>query len=243
MKKIIDKLRNDADYYGDEGKKFLSNSDIGTLLTNPKMFKARGETTKAMIEGSYFHTAMLEPEKLVNFRLVDASTRSTKIYKEALDESGTDILLLTHEASELDRLVSTMRSNLFFYDNIYRDGNIYEEPMVMEVFGRMWKGKADIVTDDMVIDIKTTSNIQDFRWSAKKYNYDSQCYLYQQFFDRPLVFYVIDKTNHNMGVFEPTEDFILGGREKVMRAIEVYDRFFGDDATEDVNNYFITEKL
>jgi hypothetical protein len=46
-----------------------------------------------------------------------------------------------------------------------------------------------------------------------------------------------------MGVFEPTEDFILGGREKVMRAVEVYDRFYGDDATEDVNNYFIQEKL
>ena len=74
-----------------------------------------------------FHTAMLEPEKLVNFRLVDASTRSTKIYKEALDECDTDILLLTHEASELDRLINTMRSNLFFYDNIYRDGDIWKD--------------------------------------------------------------------------------------------------------------------
>lgn len=240
---VIDKLRNDADYYGAVGKKFLSNSDIGTLLNNPKQFKMTSEKTKAMLEGNYFHTAMLEPEKLKNFLIVDASTRSTNVYKEAIKACGEDILLLSHEVQELDALVGTMKSNLFFYENIYRDGNIYEEPAVMELFGHMWKGKADIVTDDIIIDIKTTSNIQDFKWSAKRYNYDSQCYLYQQFFDKPLVFYVIDKTTHNMGVFEPTEDFILGGRDKVLRAIEVYDRFFGDNASEDVNNYFITDKL
>ena len=32
---VIEKLRNDEDYYGAFGKKYLSNSDIGTLLTNP----------------------------------------------------------------------------------------------------------------------------------------------------------------------------------------------------------------
>ena len=37
MKKedVIERLRNDEDYYGDFGKKYLSNSDISTLLTNP----------------------------------------------------------------------------------------------------------------------------------------------------------------------------------------------------------------
>ena len=28
-------LQDDTNYYGDFGKKYLSNSDIGTLLTNP----------------------------------------------------------------------------------------------------------------------------------------------------------------------------------------------------------------
>ena len=37
MKKdeIIERLRNDEDYYGDYGNKFLSNSHIGKLLKNP----------------------------------------------------------------------------------------------------------------------------------------------------------------------------------------------------------------
>ena len=33
--KAIEKLRDDEHYYGAFGKKYLSNSDISTLLTNP----------------------------------------------------------------------------------------------------------------------------------------------------------------------------------------------------------------
>ena len=32
MKYDIERLRNDADYYGEYGSQFLSNSDIGVLL-------------------------------------------------------------------------------------------------------------------------------------------------------------------------------------------------------------------
>jgi len=34
-KAAIEKLRDDENYYGKFGKQYLSNSDIGTLLTNP----------------------------------------------------------------------------------------------------------------------------------------------------------------------------------------------------------------
>jgi hypothetical protein len=33
--KILARLRNDEDYYGEFGKQYLSNSNIETLLTNP----------------------------------------------------------------------------------------------------------------------------------------------------------------------------------------------------------------
>ena len=38
MNNIIDLLRDDNNYYGDRGRKYMSNSDIGTLLSNPKAF-------------------------------------------------------------------------------------------------------------------------------------------------------------------------------------------------------------
>jgi hypothetical protein len=243
MSKIIEKLRDDANYYGEFGSQYISNSDIGTLLKNPRMFKVREEPTVPMIQGSYLHTAMLEPEKLVNFEVVEASTRNTNIYKDAVSHSSSSILLLKNEQDELDSLVSTMKGNFFFYENIYREGNVFEQPAVDEIFGMPFKGKADIVSEDILIDIKTTSDIDDFRWSAKKYNYDSQAYIYSQLFGKPLVFYVVCKKSHRLGVFEPSEDFVLGGRDKVMRAIEVYKKFFSKDATEDINNYFIQDVL
>lgn len=243
MSKILEQLSNDANYYGEVGSKYISNSDIGALLKNPRQFKVREEPTVAMLQGSYLHTAMLEPHKLVNFEVVEASTRNTNIYKEAVSNSSEAILLLKSEREELDALVSTMKGNFFFYDNIYRDGNVFEQPAVGEIFGLPFKGKADIVSEDILIDIKTTSDIDDFKWSARKYNYDSQAYIYSQLFGKPLVFYVICKKSHRLGVFEPSEDFILGGRDKVQRAVAVYNQFFGPNATDDINNYFIKEVL
>lgn len=98
MKEVIEKLRNDSNYYGEYGSKYISNSDIGTLLKNPKKFKVREEPTLPMLQGSYLHTAILEPEKLPNFEIVEASTRNTNIYKDA---SKGKLLLLKHEQEEL----------------------------------------------------------------------------------------------------------------------------------------------
>jgi hypothetical protein len=94
-----------------------------------------------------------------------------------------------------------------------------------------------------LIDIKTTSDIQKFRYSAKAYNYDSQCYIYQQLFGRPLIFYVVDKVTAQLGVYTPSEEFIRGGEDKVRRAIQVWERFFGPNKTEDVENFYINETL
>lgn len=237
---MLDKLRNDEDYYGEYGSQFISNSDIGTLLKNPKQFKVREEPTIAMLQGSYLHTALLEPEKLDNFKIVEASTRNTNIYKDA---SNGKLLLLKNEVDNLEEMVKVIKSNFFFYDSIYREGNLYEEPAIMELFGLPFKGKCDIVCEDFLIDIKTTSDIDDFKWSARKYNYDSQSYIYQQLFDKPLIFYVICKKSHRLGIFEPSEEFILSGKDKVLRAVEVYKKFFSKDNTEDINNFFIKETL
>ena len=94
-----------------------------------------------------------------------------------------------------------------------------------------------------MIDIKTTASIKDFKYSAKKYNYDSQCYIYQTLWGKPLVFYVIEKGTAELGVFRPSEDFIKGGEHKVERAIEVYDKFFGENPVEDVSSYFLEDTL
>lgn len=245
MEDVLASLGDDSKYYGEYGQQFLSNSDIGTLLNNPKEFRKPRPESKPLLEGRYFHTAILEPDKLKNFTLVDCASRNTKLYKEALEESGEEMLMLTKEAEEIDSLTKSMISNYSFYESIYAEGNEFETPGIQEIKGHMWKGKCDIIMhkDEVLIDLKTTGKLDDFRFSAKRYNYDSQCFIYERIFGKPMIFYVIEKGTHRLGKYTPSVDFIRGGEQKLERALEVYGKFFAEDAPENVDNYFISEVL
>ena len=193
MKKedVIEKLRNDEDYYGDFGKKYLSISDIKTLLTNPLALGKPSEPRPAFLVGGYFHTAILEPDKLKKYKVIPSSTRNTKAYKEM---SGGELCLLQHEVDQIELMSDIMLSNKVC-EGLIRDSNTeYETPGICKLEGEMWKGKADIINhnEKLVIDLKTTSDIQKFRWSASKFNYDSQAYIYSELFGYELIFIVID---------------------------------------------------
>lgn len=241
--KDLQLLKDDKHYYGDVGKQYLSNSDLGTLLSNPKEFGVSRPDNKNFAVGRYFHQCFLEPEKAREFPFVDVASRNTKAYKEAIAEADTEVLLLQKEKAEVDALVQTMLGNLQIYDMVYDELNATEVPAIGEVCGHMFKGKADIVCKDILIDLKTTSNLNDFRYSARKYNYDSQAYIYQTLFGKPLVFIAIDKTSHMMGIYRLSEEFVKGGRAKVEAALEVYDKFYGDNPTEDIAGYIHEEEL
>jgi hypothetical protein len=240
---IVTLLRDDIEYYKGVGKQYLSNSDIGILLNNPQDFGKDREDSKAFMDGRYFHQLILEPEKAKEMLSVDVSTRTTKEYKAFCEDNNIPFCMLKKEQDEIQYLVSIINGNIMFYDEIYKVGNLYEAPAVGEIHGMMWKGKADIVTDSEVIDLKTTSDINKFKWTAKSYNYDSQCYIYQQLFGKPLVFYVIDKGTGVLGIFRPTEDFVKNGEHKVVRAIEVFNKYFGSAPSDDIVNYYIDEYL
>lgn len=243
MSTVIDALKNDAEYYSGIGKNYLSNSDIQSLLSNPQSFKVSREDNKSFAEGRYFHQLLIEPQKAKDVRYVDVGTRTTKEYKNYCETNNIEFCLLKKEVEDVQRLVSIMKGNISFFDEIYREGNEYEVPSVGEIKGAMWKGKADIVTQTIIIDLKTTSDINKFKYSAKAYNYDSQCYIYQTLFGKPLVFYVIDKATGQLGIFRPTENFIRSGEAKVERAVEVYNRYFGPAAYDDIENHYIHETL
>jgi len=91
--------------------------------------------------------------------------------------------------------------------------------------------------------LKTTTDIHKSRYTANAYGYDSQAYIYQQLFGRPLVFYVIDKSTAQLGVYTPTDEFIRRGEDKVERGIEVWNRFFGPNKTEDIANFYINDTI
>jgi hypothetical protein len=243
MEEVLDKLRDDVHYYGAYGKQFLSNSDIYNLLNNPRKFRGLSEETKPMIEGRYFHTMMLEPHKMKDFKISTSRSRNSNAYKKELEDANLKMMILQHEADHLDELCGVMKANFKFFDDIYDSKNEYEVPGIGFIKGEQWKGKADIICEDKIIDIKTTSDISKFHMSAKKYNYDSQAYIYQVLFGLPVHFYVIDKTSMLLGIYKPTEQFLSSGEHKVEKAIKIYRQFFSEDAESSINEFFFDEEL
>jgi hypothetical protein len=238
---VLKALQDDTNYYGDFGKKYLSNSDIGTLLTNPLALGQKMANRPAFLVGGYFHTAILEPEKLKNFRIVEATTRNTKAYKEISDG---EMCLLKHEVDQIELMTEKMLSNEVCRDLI-RSGNVeYEQPEITELEGQLWKGKADIVNHDekLIIDLKTTADITKFKYSASKYNYDSQAYIYSKLFGYEMLFIVIDKNTHQIGIFDCSPEFYARGKDKVERAVQAYELFYKSEDF-DPKQYFLTKTL
>ena len=237
-KKIIEKLKQDEHYYGDYGKQFLSNSDISILLKNPKLLRESKPKSTAMVIGGYFHTAILEPNKLKSFRIIESNTRNTKKYKEM---SEGEICLLQHEVDKIELMQEAVMDNSICRSLIQGD---FEVPAITELFGNKWKGKADIINHDekLVIDLKTTSDIDKFKWSASKFNYDSQAYIYSNLFGYEMLFMVIDKETLRIGLFDCSPEFYKTGEDKVRKATDAYDLFY---KTEDFDSkqYLITKTL
>ena len=243
-KQILKKLRNDEDYYGDFGKQFLSNSDIYHLLNNPLKFQQPFDPSPAFLVGGYFHTAILEPDKLEKFKVIKSSTRNTKTYKEM---SGGELCLLQQEVDDIELMRDKVMQNDICADLIMgTDGklNDFEVPMIKEIEGMTWKGKADIVNhnEKLVIDLKTTSDINKFKNSAYRFNYDSQAFIYSSMFGYEFLFIVIDKKTHQLGMFDCSPRFYESGQDKVRRAVEAYDLFYKTESF-DPKQYFISKTL
>ena len=67
--------------------------------------------------------------------------------------------------------------------------------------------------------------------------------MYQKLFGKEMMFIAIDKETYQLGVFHPSEEFIGYGQLKVEKAIEVWRRYFGPAATEDVADHYILDTL
>ena len=262
--KILKKLQKDSEYYGKFGKQFLSASNIRQLLYEPTEFNKTIKTLP-LLHGRYFHTSILEPEKIDTIPVFNSSSRTTNAFKqfEAEHNLHSYDILLTKEKEKLDKLIEKLLGNWKVFDIIIGDGVQYEVPNIKEIHGQMFKGKCDVLVnkpfeveveqdgqtfvvdypDGAIVDLKTSSSIFKFRHSCNAYCYNSQAYIYQELFDKPFLFIVIDK-NDGLLKFAPcSPEFIDKGEDNVKKAIKVYEKFFSDEAVCDIDDYVYTEIL
>ena len=119
-----------------------------------------------------------------------------------------DFYIFKHEADNVKLMTDKLMANDICKDLILGSKEFerveFEMPEVKEIKGVIWKGKADVVNHDekLIIDLKTTGDINKFKSSAWKFNYDSQAYIYSKLFGYEFLFIVIDKNTHQIGVFD-----------------------------------------
>lgn len=237
MEKVIKKLKDDKHYYGKFGKKYLSNSDIDALINNPFSFQKDKVQSLPFLYGTAFHE-MVMFGKSDSMEAIESSTRTTKIYKQSILDMKKEIVLLQKEADEIQSMVDIFKTN----ENIKKVLDIknieFEVPSVgfMTDNDLPWKGKADILTDDFVYDIKTCSKLKSFRNSSKSYNYDSQAFIYSKLFQRPMRFLVIEKGTGLIGIFDTSDEAYDNGYYKVEAAESQYLKYFVNKE-EDLNNF------
>lgn len=237
---LLDKMNDDEFYYGYLKTAALSSSSLKLLLDSPKTYRnvmAYGnEESQALRDGWLFHTAILEPEVFSSQRFIDVQSKNTKVYKEAKEEFGK-VFTMT-ERRDAERLADAFLRNTHAIELI-RDCE-FEVPAIDYVQDFPFRGKADVLGKGRIVDLKSTTDIKVFPYSAKKYSYDMQCYLYCNLFGieyKDFVFLAMDKKSLDIGIYYCSEEFYFSGEQKVSQALDIYERFFIEG--EDIDQYHL----
>jgi hypothetical protein len=240
QQELINQMRDDEFYYGYLSKAALSSSSLKLLLTSPKTYynvtKYGSPESQALRDGWLFHAAILEPDVFQSQIFVPVASKNTKAYKEAKKEH--DRPFTGSEKKNAEKMADAFFRNEKALQ--YLQNSEFEVPMVGIVNGMPFRGKADILGENRICDLKTTSDLRAFPYSAKKYSYDIQCYLYCTLFDVPyenFTFVVIDKKSLDIGIYHCSEDFYLSGKEKTEKAIQIYETYFLQET--DLDQYYI----
>lgn len=233
---ILAEMYDDSFYYGHLGKHALSSSSLKMILKSPKTYRNvtkygdPNADSPALAQGKLVHWLILEPHKVDELHFVDASTKGTKIYKEAKEKYGE--VFLAKEKSAAERIADAVLRNEAALKLL--QGSEFEVPEIAMLEGLPFRAKADILQGDTIIDLKTSADLSSFRYSCDKYGYDLQAYMYKRMFGaKDFKFLVVDKGSTDLGIFETSDEFIARGEEKFLRAVENYKYFFQGDTDLD----------
>jgi hypothetical protein len=188
--------------------------------------------SQALRDGKLVHMQILEPKKYKTLNFIDVSSKRVKKWTEAVAEFGAENTYTMKE-----KYINNAISRAFLQNDAcskYLKGTDKEVGAIEVLDGVPFRGKADILGDDFVADLKTTNDGVDdqgkknaFEWTVQKYDYDLQAYLYTRLFNKPrFVWLVLDKTTTDIGIFEASDELLERGKDKFDRIIDRYETFF-----------------
>ena len=250
QEELVTKAYDDDYYYNYLSKFALSSSAVKNLLSSPKTYKHIMEygspSSQALRDGWLVHTCVLENHIFQEQIFVDVQSKNTKKYKEAVAEHGK--VFTMKEKHDAERLADALLRNEMVLEKLNNsDFEVAEVETIKSKSGIdfPFRAKADILGNNSTMyDLKSTSSIEGWKYSADKYGYDAQCFIYSQCFDilpENIGFIIIDKGSLDIGYAQVTEEFYLRGAAKVYRALEIYEEWFMTEA--DLDQYYLNIEL
>ena len=243
METVLAKMQDDSFYYGNLSKNALSSSACKMLLTSPKTYhyvtKYGSEDSDAFAVGRLVHLMALEPHKVEEYEVIEVQSKNAKAWQDA---KGKRNICTRKEYNEAQRIADALLRNEYFLSMI--QGCEFEQPAIGMIEGMPFRAKADIIADGFLADLKTTTDLRAFPYSAKKYGYDVQAFIYTRLFGVPIdkfYFIAIDKASLDVGIYSITPEFVAEGERKTLEAIELYKQFF--ILGEDIDSYTIFGEL
>ena len=229
IKELINKMYDNVFYYGYLGVNALSSSSCKKLCDSVEDYLFEDNKfspdIKPLRDGRLFHVTILEADKMKDYYdFIDVPTRRSKDFKQLKRVSKKEVM------TEKERLwAEDLKTHILKHsraNKLITNGEP-EVPNINYVFGLPFRGKADLLCQDRVVDIKTTSDIDNWEYNKYFYGYDIQAYLYKELFDKDIFeFVVIDKRTKKVITDEASLDFLRSGERKVERAVKNYVRYF-----------------
>ena len=229
IEELINKMYDNVFYYGYLGVNALSSSSCKKLCDSVEDYLFEDNKfspdIKPLRDGRLFHVTILEADKMKDYYdFIDVPTRRSKDFKQLKRVSKKEVM------TEKERLwAEDLKTHILKHsraNKLIANGEP-EVPNINYVFGLPFRGKADLLCQDRVVDIKTTGDIDNWEYNKYFYGYDIQAYLYKELFDKDTFeFVVIDKRTKKVITDEASLDFLRSGERKVERAVKNYVRYF-----------------
>ena len=230
QKDLLDKMDDNSFYYGYLGVNCLSSSSVKKLVDGVDNYLFEDNkfdpNSKPLRDGRLIHVTILENDKLDDYYdFVDVATRRNKEYKEIKETSQKEVMLSKERLWAEDLREAIMQNSRA--EELIQHGQC-EVPAIGYIQGLPVRGKADCLNSDRVIDLKTTSDIDNWDYNKYFYGYDIQAYLYCELFKKDkFEFVIIDKRTKKVKTDIADDHFIKSGEEKVTKAVKNYIRYFG----------------
>jgi len=219
-KDLISQMDSDEFYYGYLGKNCLSSSAIKQMYKQGTWDYKPLKESSALRDGRLIHLMTLEPHRIKDY-IFAGGTRASRTYKNLIEQMPAELIYTVAEHNRCMKVADSVRADFDSFELMH--GASFEIPEIQMLEGLPVRGKADILGDNFLADLKTTSDINKTDEAVLHWSYDIQGALYCDLFglDRFIIIWV-DKKTLEVKVQEFTPQQISEGREKYLECLHAY---------------------